>query len=154
MEGAPYIPEHLNDDPERREKHAAEAEVAKALSFENNPEKDPDERQRTPEHLGKTLIGQETLHDRNEINYEHDPVLRHAQTNGAISRASGRIGSLLSSKSDLNLGKSSSADDSKSQSQPNPSHTTKSSRSVADVVMLTVIVSLLLLIILVIIIKG
>lgn len=155
MEGAPYIPEQNHDDLERREKHIAQPERIGSLTFEANPEKDPDERQYgAREHLGKALISKEALSDTTEVSYEQDPALRHPQNNGAISRASGRIGSLLSSKSDMDLGGSAaSSNASKPTSSSKSMKATKSLQSVADTAMYAVITGLLLLIILVIILK-
>ncbi|MFO0781577.1 MAG: hypothetical protein U0524_01620 [Candidatus Saccharimonadales bacterium] len=156
MEGAPFIPEQHDDDPERLEKRIPKTETIGSLAVETNPEKDPDNRTYSHEHLGKTLISKEALKETPEVNYEQDPVLRHAQSAGAISRASGWIGSLLSSKSDLDLGSSGPASDDAGSTTSTTPKTPKASnpRSAADMIMLSVIVGLLFLIILVIILKS
>lgn len=156
MEGAPFIPEQQDDDPERLEKRIPKTETIGSLAVETNPEKSPDNRKYSHEHLGKTLISKEALQEPPEVNYEQDPVLRHAQSAGAISRASGWIGSLLSSKSDLDLGNSGTNTDDAKAPVSTPSKTQQSSppRSSADMIMLSVIVVLLFLIILVIILKS
>lgn len=156
MEGAPLTPEYKNDDLERREKHKPNAESIGLLAMETNAEKDPGKRQYSHEHLGKTLINKETLESKTEINFEQDPVLRHQQqsSSGAVSRVSSAIGSLLSSKSDLDLtgGSSATKDDAKLASER--TSLKKPSRSVADIAMFSVISLLLLLIVIVIILKA
>lgn len=155
MEGTPHIPEQILDDMERQEKHIPKAETIGSVAVEKNPEKNSEVRQRSPEYLGHTLISKEALTDNYESSFEQDPALRHAQNQGAVSKVSSSIGSLLSNKSDLRLG--SSADPSSAShkaSQPKQSVSLKRQWSVADIAMISVICFLLLLIILVILLKS
>lgn len=155
MEGAPLTPEYNNDDIERREKHKPKAETIGSLAVETSPEKDSDRRKRSPEHLGQALISKEAL--QGEESYEKDPVLRHSQGQGAVSKVSASIGSLLSSKSDLSLGSGALVGD---DTDGNTEQRSKSSKlaahqwSAADIAMFSVITFLIILIILVIIIKS
>ncbi len=154
MEGAPFIPEYKNDDLERREKHIPKAETIGSLVVEANPEKDPDYRQQSHEHLGKALVSKEALQDKVEFDFEKDPVLRHQQNGSVASRTAASIGGLLRN-TDLELGtKDSSSQTSQSSDHSNSSVSTKQHRSTMDLVMLSVIVFLLLLIVLVIILRA
>lgn len=157
MEGAPYIPEQHNDDIERHEKHVSKSEIIGSLAVETNPEKDPDQRVHAREQLGKTLINKEALQDKTEVNFEQDPIVRHAQSANAVSRAAGWMGSLLSSKSDIDLSNGATQNSSvihHGNHASSNSSAVKPKRSLADVVMFSVITLLLALIILVIIIQS